>query len=83
MYRYEVIKEERYNEHIGHYTAYGILALVLEAETWRPVAQCSDVSTERKVVEQLARLCERVGLEPIHLSCVVQDFLEGACLPTD
>ena len=75
---YEVIGEVQ--SHEGHdYISYGIAAYA-DAETCVAkyvIAYVPDVSTNRSAVESLVQRCNILGLSPIHLVDVVEDFLNS------
>lgn len=61
------------------YISYGIAAYV-DAETSdakRVIAHVPDVSPNRSILEPLVQRCNTLGLSPIHLVDVVEDFLNS------
>ena len=73
---YEMIGEvHSIGEHT--YISYGIAAYV-DAETSaakRVIAHVSDISPNRSALEPLVQRCNALGISPIHLVDVVEDFL--------
>lgn len=73
---YEMIGEvHTRGEHT--YLSYGIAAYV-DAETSEAkqvIAHMPDVSPNRSALEPLVQMCNMLGLSPIHLVDVVEDFL--------
>ena len=69
IFRYALISEKLFSSELG------IRAFQKTECGWREVAFVSDVSTDRAVVEQLARRCTEGQLDPIHLLDVVEDAL--------
>ena len=53
------------------YIFYGISAL----EGGQPRISVRDVCTDRRRVERLVEDCNRLGLSPLHLRDVIEDFL--------
>ena len=61
------------------YISYGIAAYV-DAETSdakRVIAHVPDVSPNRSTLEPLVQRCNTLGISPIHLVDVVEDFLNS------
>lgn len=73
---YRVYPQELEQEGIGRYTAFGVAGF-RAGDDREPVCHVGDISTERRVAERLAQLCNRNLLSPIHLLDVAQDFLAG------
>lgn len=75
---YEMIGEVHFiGEHA--YLSYGIAAYV-DAETSdakRVIAHVPDVSPNRAMLEPLVQRCNTLGISPIHLVDVVEDFLNS------
>jgi len=74
MYCYKAVEQQAYNEYIGTFTAYGIT--VWQSDQPEDYLLCmADVTTDQVEAENLARLCNEAGLEPVHLADVVENFL--------
>ena len=43
----------------------------------RTVASVEDISTDRRSVEELARMCDKLDLDPAQLKDVAEDFVSG------
>lgn len=71
MITYRVIEENLQNSEFGSYVAYGISVcdedIILN--------YISDVFTEKERAEKLVKLCNKNGLDPIHLREVVEDTI--------
>lgn len=70
IWRYEVVERRLHTPELGAYVAYGLRTLTREGEV-----ELSDVSPDRRFVEQLAELFNERQLEPVHLTEAVQNFL--------
>ena len=77
MYRYIVVKEMLHTPELGRYESFGIQVLCRTPNGWAPGVAVSDVSLDATVVETLTQLCTREQLDPVQLSEVVLDWLEG------
>ena len=55
--------------------SFGIAVVEEENDVAIVLESFSDLSSDVTKVEQLVRICNELGLDPIHLSEVVQDFL--------
>lgn len=55
---------------------FGIAAMEKETDGAIVLESFSDLSSDVAKVEQLVRISNEIGLDPIHLLDVVQDFLE-------
>lgn len=72
---YQVVKGTFSHPDIGHYTSYGIKIFRVSHGKLHELKTVSDVSTNEALVKQLATLCTRGQLSPIHLMDVIEDFL--------
>lgn len=70
-YSYSVVKERIFSDTLGEYTAYGIRV----THNGTDVDLISDISTDPKKADQLAKLCTDGQLDPIHIPDVIEDFL--------
>ncbi|MBR0417482.1 MAG: hypothetical protein IJI56_06720 [Firmicutes bacterium] len=43
----------------------------------RTIASVEDISTDRSSVEELARICSKLDLDPSQLKDVAEDFVSG------
>lgn len=43
---------------------------------WRTVESCRGISSNKSSVQELVSLCNKLGLSPVHLADVVEDFIE-------
>lgn len=77
MIRYVVIKETRHAPDIGEYASFGIQALTKTPDGWELADRLSDISPDPAAVEALACRCNKARLALVHLSDVVEDFLNG------
>ena len=61
------------------YISYGIAAYVdaVTSDVKRVIAHVPDVSPNRSTLEPLVQRCNTLGLSPIHLVDVVEDFLNS------
>ena len=75
MLLYLVIEEQLYHEDIGEYTSYGIQGIYATYGVYKEVAFVSDVVCDRKKTAEIAALCTRLQLSPIHLIDVVEDMI--------
>ncbi len=71
------VREEIYNINGRARRGYGIVAyLPVDDDVGATViASVSDVTSDRTALEDLARLCNKLGLDPCHIYDVVDDFL--------
>ncbi len=72
MYLYITVEEHLEHPDIGTYTSYGIKAMKGTDE----LMFVSDVSVDRTFVENLARCCTELQLDPMHLFDVVEDAIQ-------
>ena len=72
MYKYITVEEQLEHPDIGTYTSYGIKAMKGSDE----IEFVSDVSVDRPFVDELARCCTDLQLDPIHLFDVVEDAIQ-------
>lgn len=72
VYKYITVEEKLENPDIGTYTSYGIKAIKENVE----VEFVSDVSVDKIFVDELARCCTDLQLDPIHLFDVVEDAIQ-------
>ena len=72
MYKYIIVEEQLEHPDIGTYTSYGIKAEKGNDE----LIFVSDVSVDRVFVENLARCCTDLQLDPVHLFNVVEDAIQ-------
>lgn len=79
MFIYKVVEENLRNSELGSYIAYGI-SVYLRA-TNVILISISDIFLERNKAEKLVELCNKNGLEPIHLREVVEDAIGWMNLP--
>ena len=71
MIKYKLIKETLFHPDIGTYTAYGIIA----KKRCSVIRKISDITTNKKELRKMCRLCNRLRLAPEHIEDVVSDFL--------
>ena len=69
--KYFCIKQELFNEYIGTYQSYGIEAYNDKIS----VCFVSDISTNQKLVENLANICTINNLSFSHIYDVIEDLL--------
>ena len=71
------VTEEIYSLGISSRTSYGIAAYADSEEngTATIVASIHDVTTDKRALNELVSLCNRLELSTIHLLDVVEDFL--------
>lgn len=71
------IREEFYCLGKAKRRAYGIVAYSdIEANgTATVIASAGDVTDDREALAELVRKCNELGLDPIHLGDVVEDFI--------
>ena len=72
---YECVREELISDELGVYVSYGLRCVSDGEEDFF----ISDVSSERKVVEALAKRCNLEGLEYVHVYDVIEDILAEFC----
>ncbi len=70
--RYGII-EERYLLDGQVRLSYGIAAY--SGDTAAVVASVRDLTSDLAEIAQLAELCNKLELSPIHLECVAEDFI--------
>ena len=71
MYQYLVVEETLFHNDIGTYVSYGIIALTEDKE----IVRISDISTNKTMVESMAKSYNDLQLNPIHLYDVIEDAL--------
>lgn len=69
--RYKIFKEEFIDEHGLQYFAYGIEFVKGE----KTVNRISDITCSYQKIKKLCSLCNRLKLDELHLSDIVEDFL--------
>jgi len=57
------------------YITYGIALVVVSDESTVMIESIPDLSRDKERIQNLARLCTKLHLSPIHLTDVVADFL--------
>ena len=72
---YVPFEQEKCTEDNGHYVGYGIRALRSTGESWECIAEVGDISCSMQFVRELAQLCTRLELDPMHLLDVVEDAI--------
>ncbi len=75
MFYYHSFQEQCTTPELGTYTTFGIAVLQYSDGKWQLVFSVSDVSFEEQRVLELAALCTRLQLHPMHLCDVVEDAL--------
>ena len=77
MFVYRCVAEHLNHPELGNYDTFGIVAdEVIEGKTMgRVLAAVEDVSADSAFVEQLARKCTELQLEPSQLQDVIEDAL--------
>lgn len=73
LYSYRICTDRRTDEDGTIILVYGIE--VYESNSTTPLLVMNDLFTQRSQAEELAELCNRLELDPIHLSDVVEDWL--------
>ena len=73
-YLYVTFEQQLFSEEVGYYRIYGIQCRTAVSEETLAVFQ--DVSTDRLLMEELARRCTQGQLSPIHLMDVILDVLD-------
>ncbi len=43
---------------------------------WRTLESCRGISSNKSSVQEFVSLCNKLGLSPVHLADVVEDFIE-------
>ena len=71
MIKYKLIKEQLSNPHLGTYITYGI-SITERGSVLRII---SDITTEKKKLRKLCRLCTGLRLAPEHIEDVISDNL--------
>jgi len=72
MYLYTVTQDELYLPETGKYRTYGIR---VEGAGGEEFLKVSDISTDRKMVEDLAKRCTDGQLAPAQLFEIIEDLL--------
>ena len=75
LYKYQMFAERLNNPDIGNYTAFGIAVYSSVDNNPKKLMNISDISTEKKLVEDLCELCNREQLEPVHVFDVIEDSI--------
>ena len=75
MFRYVPVGETKYSSEQGNYVTYGICALSKNGTQIESKAFVPDVSPDLKLVISLSDLYTEKQLDPVHLKCVIEDFL--------
>ena len=73
MPTYKLRKDNLFHQDIGNYSSYGID--VVDEMSGLSIRSILDISTEKKPLEILISLCNKLHLDVIHLDDVVDDFL--------
>ena len=73
LYRYQIRTDHRTDEDGIAIAVYGIE--VYQDTSTEPMTVLKDLFTRRSQVEELADLCNRLELDPVHLTDVVEDML--------
>lgn len=78
MYCYNVFEEKLFNTDLGVYISYGINVEESTNTVENPkfILSLSDVSVTKEIAENIAKLCNKIQLSPIHLRDVVYDTIE-------
>lgn len=71
MMKYKIIKETLTHPDIGTYTTYGIII----RKRGSVIRTISDVTTNKKELRKLCRLCNKLRLAPEHIEDVISDNL--------
>jgi hypothetical protein len=77
VYFYQVIKEEFYRGDIGDYVSFGIRVIYATYGIYCEVLRVSDISPDKHNVSELASLCTKAQLRPIHLLDVIEDYTKA------
>lgn len=72
MIIYKVAEQAYRNEETGEYTGFGIGAYAADG---REIAFVPDVFLQREPADALVRLCNTLGLAPVHLMDVIEDAI--------
>ena len=72
MYLYTVIQDQMYLPDTGKYLTYGIH---VEGSKGEELLTVSDISTDRKAVEDLAKRCTERQLHPVQMADIIEDLL--------
>lgn len=75
MYKYKMFAEKLNHPDIGNYTAFGIAVYSSVDNNPKKLMNISDISTDKKIVEDLCELCSREQLEPVHVFDVIEDMI--------
>lgn len=73
VFRYIVFQEKLYLKNYGEYYSFGIR--VTSSGSINLVDTVSDISTDFRVVQTLADLCNMCSLDPVHLNEVIENIL--------
>lgn len=73
-YRYITV-EDTFSDEQDTRIGYGIALVSGKADGASVLREIPDLSGDRKLVDQLARACNKYKLDPIHLDDIVYDFL--------
>lgn len=73
MYLYQTYEEKLNNPDIGSYISFGIIVLSENNTHKEELFRVSDVSADKSFVENLASLCTKEQLDPIHIYDVIED----------
>lgn len=77
MVQYWAVKEQHYQQDIGKYTAWGIKgSRSLDEKPGASSVYISDIFLNEKEAMDFALICTRLELSLIHLTDVVNDYLE-------
>lgn len=68
-----ILCRETYKSKRSERIAYGIAAYAEDEQTC--IARLRDITSDKTALAELASLCNRLQLSPIHLHDVVEDFL--------
>ena len=78
MFTYTVLEEYLSSDELGSYRSYGIC---VKNEAGEIMLSVSDISTDARVVLNLAERCTRGALSPEQLLDVILDCIQEAALP--
>ena len=74
-YTYQIREDHCLDEDGTHVTVYGIE--VYETQSSVPLLSYADLFTDKRKAQELIDLCNRLELDPVHLTDVVEDALIG------
>lgn len=77
MIEFYAAEELLYSEEIGSFTAYGIGACEKNECEKKKLIYISNIFLEKQKAEQLAAMCNRLQLSPLHLRNVVEDAVSA------